>query len=122
MTWKKAVFRLFGKLKSERSTRSHLAAANEQMALTFSRLPGRAAHDAPQKRALIRQWGGTERAMHVPMDRAQKGNQTRAGVAEWRLIRVAPPLKTRLDLSVYDKPLDMRRHEVVRLFCRLKGF
>ena len=92
------------------------------MAVTFSRLRGRAAHDAPQKRALIRQWGGTERAMHVPMDRAQKGNQTRVGVAELRHIPVAPPLKMRLDLSAYDKPLDKWRREVARLFRRLKGF
>lgn len=91
------------------------------MALTFSRLPGRAAHDAPQKRALIRQWGWTERAMHVPMDRAQKGKQTRVGVAELRHIPVAPPLKMHLDLSAYDKPLDKWRHEVARLFRQLKG-
>jgi transposase len=89
--------------------------------LKFLLSPGQA-HDAPQGRALLRQLGPTERAVHVLMDRAYEGNETRALAAELGFIAVVPPLKTRLDPWEYDKQLYKRRNEVERLFRRLKAF
>ena len=80
------------------------------------------AHDAPQGRALLRQLGPTERAVHSLMDRAYEGNQTRALAVDLGLISVVPPSQRRLKPWQYDKQFYKRRNEVERLFHRLKGF
>ena len=54
------------------STRIHLVVANARTAITFSPSPGQA-HDATEGRALLRRSG----QLHLLMDRACEGNQTR---------------------------------------------
>lgn len=89
--------------------------------MKFSLSPGQA-HDAPQGRALLKQLGPTERAVHLLMDRAYEGSQTRALAAALGFIPVVPPSRKRLEPWEYDKELYRRRNEVERLFRRLKGF
>lgn len=71
---------------------------------------------------LLRQLGPSERAVHLLMDRAYEGNETRALAVELGFIPVVPPSRKRLDPWEYDKDLYKRRNEVERLFRRLKGF
>ena len=68
------------------------------------------------------QLGPTGRAVHLLMDRAYEGNETRALAGELGFVPVVPPLKTRLDPWAYNEELYKRRNEVERLFRRLKGF
>ena len=89
--------------------------------MKFSISPGQA-HDAPQGRALLKQLGPTERAVHLLMDRTYKGSETRALAAALGFTPVVPPSQKRLDPWEYDKALYKRRNEVKRLFRRLKGF
>jgi transposase len=98
-----------------------LVAADDRTALRFSLSPGQA-HDAPQGRALLRQLGPSGGDVHLLMDRAYEGNETRALAAELGFIAVVPPSQKRLDPWEYDKQLYKRRNEVERLFRRLKGF
>ena len=66
--------------------------------------------------------GPTGRAVHLLMDRAYEGNETRALAAQLGFIPVVPPSQKRLDPWEYNKELYKRRNEVERLFRRLKGF
>ena len=49
------------------------------------------AQDAPYGRALLKQLGPTERAVHLRMDRAHEGNETRALAAALGFTPVVPP-------------------------------
>ena len=51
-------------------------AADAHTATAFSLSPGQA-HDAPEDRALVEQLGPPDRPLHVLMDRAYEGNETR---------------------------------------------
>ena len=77
--------------------------------MKFSLSPGQA-HDAPQGRALLKQLGPTERAVHLLMDRAYEGNQTRALAAALGFIPVVPPSQRRIEPWQYDKQLYKRRN------------
>lgn len=46
------------------------------MAVTFCLSPGQA-HDAPEGRRLLQSLGPTSRPIHLLMDRAYEGNETR---------------------------------------------
>ena len=98
-----------------------MVAADDRTALKFSLSPGQA-HDAPQGRALLKQLGPTERAVHLLMERAYEGSETRALAAALGFTPVVPPSQKRLEPWEYDKALYKRRNEVERLFRRLKGF
>ena len=89
--------------------------------MKFSLSPGQA-HDGPQGRELLKQLGPTEHAVYLLMDRAYQGSQTHALAAALGFIPVVPPSQKRLEPWQYDKQLYKRRHEVERLFRRLKGF
>lgn len=69
--------------------------------------------------ALLKQLGPTAFAVHLLMDRAYEGNETRALAASLGFIPVVPPRQKRLDPWEYDKELYKRRNEVERLFRRL---
>jgi transposase len=98
-----------------------LVAADDRTTIAFSLSPGQA-HDAPVGRDLLRKLGTQERPMHLLMDRAYEGNETRQLALDLGFIPVVPPLKTRVDPWEYDRELYKRRNEVERLFRRLKGF
>ena len=55
------------------------------------------------------------------MDRAYEGHETRQLTLEPGFTPVVPPHPRRLPPWEYDRVRDRRRHEVERLFRRLKG-
>ena len=96
--------------------------------MTFSLSPGQA-HDAPEGRKLLSRLRPVcplgrqqQENLHVVMDRAYEGNETRQLALELGFIPVVPPLSTRVAPWEYDKEVYKRRNEVERLFRRLKGF
>ncbi len=60
--------------------------------------------------------------MHLLMDRAYEGNETRQLALDLGYIPVVPPLSTRIEPWEYDRAMYKRRNEVERLFRRLKGY
>ncbi len=96
--------------------------------MTFSLSPGQA-HDAAEGRKLLSRLRPVctpgrpqQENLHVVMDRAYEGNETRQLALELGFIPVVPPLSTRVAPWEYDKEVYKRRNEVERLFRRLKGF
>ena len=61
-------------------------------------------------------------ALHLLMDRAYEGNETRQLALDLGFIPVVPPMKTRIEPWDYDREMYKRRNEVERLFRRLKGY
>ena len=53
-----------------------MVAADARTAVTFCLSPGQA-HDAPEGRRLLSSLGPTSRPVHLLMDRAYEGNETR---------------------------------------------
>lgn len=66
--------------------------------------------------------GKPNRALHLLMDRAYEGNETRQLALDLGYTPVVPPLSTRLQPWEYDREMYKRRNEVERLFRRLKGY
>jgi transposase len=98
-----------------------MVAADARTAITFSLSPGQA-HDAPVGRALLGRLGAPNRPVHLLMDRAYEGNETRQLALDLGYIPVAPPVKTRIEPWEYDREMYKRRNEDERLFRRLKGY
>lgn len=98
-----------------------MIAASDRFAITFC-LSGGQAHDAPEGRDLLTQWGGLGRKIPMVMDRAYEGEQTRQLVLDLGLHPVVPPKANRIVKWRYDRTLYKRRNEVERLFRRLKGY
>ena len=98
-----------------------MVAADARTAITFSLSPGQA-HDAPEGRALLGRLGAPSRPLHLVMDRAYEGNETRQLALDLGYMPVVPPLSTRIEPWEYDRQMYKRRNEVERLFRRLKGF
>ena len=110
-----------GKSRGGWNTKIHMVAADARTAVTFSLSPGQA-HDAPEGRALLSRLGAPNRPLHLLMDRAYEGNETRQLALDLGFIPVVPPLKTRIEPWEYDREMYKRRNEVERLFRRLKGY
>jgi transposase len=110
-----------GKSRGGWNTKIHMVAADARTAVTFCLSPGQA-HDAPEGRRLLESLGTTSRPIHLLMDRAYEGNETRQLALDLGFIPVVPPLKTRIEPWQYDREMYKRRNEVERLFRRLKGF
>ena len=70
-----------------------MVAADARTAITFSLSPGQA-HDAPQGRALLQRLGPQNQPVHLLMDRAYEGNETRQLALDLGYIPVVPPLRT----------------------------
>ena len=98
-----------------------MVAADAGTAITFSLSPGQA-HDAPEGRALLSRLGAPNRPLHLIMDRAYEGNETRQLALDLGFIPVVPPLSTRTEPWEYDRAMYKRRNEVERLFRRLKSY
>ena len=60
--------------------------------------------------------------MHLLMDRAYEGDNTRQLALDLGFIPGVPPKKNRLTAWEYDRAMYRRRNEIERLFRRLKGF
>ncbi|MFC7436631.1 IS5 family transposase [Hydrogenophaga bisanensis] len=110
-----------GKSRGGWSTKIHMVAADARTAVTFCLSPGQA-HDAPEGRRLLSSLGPTSRPVHLLMDRAYEGNETRQLALDLGFIPVVPPMKTRIEPWEYDREMYKRRNEVERLFRRLKGY
>ena len=60
--------------------------------------------------------------MHLIMDKAYEGNETRQLALDLGFVPVVPPLQSRISAWDYDRAMYRRRNEIERLFRRLKGF
>ncbi len=89
--------------------------------MTFSLSPGQD-HDAPHGRQLLSSLGMAAWPIHLLMDRAYEGEETRQLALDLGFTPVVPPKSTRLNQWEYDRELYKKRNEVERLFRRLKGF
>jgi transposase len=98
-----------------------MVSADARTAITFALSPGQA-HDAPEGRRLLRKLGGPNWPIHLIMDRAYEGDETRQLALDLNFIPVVPPKSTRISAWQYDRAMYKRRNEIERLFRRLKGF
>ena len=98
-----------------------MVAADARTALTFALSPGEA-DDAPMGRALLQSLGSIDEPLHLLMDKAYEGDETRQLALDLGFIPVVPPKSNRLEPWAYDREMYKRRNEVERLFRRLKGF
>ena len=98
-----------------------MVAADARTAITFSLSPGQA-HDAVEGRALLNRLGPPDRPLHLLMDRAYEGNETRQLALDLGFIPVVQPKSNRIEPWEYDRAMYKRRNEVERLFRRLKGY
>lgn len=103
------------------TTKIHMVAADARTAITFALSPGQAG-DAPEGRALLQSLGRPNRPLHLIMDKAYEGDETRQLALDLGFIPVVPPKSNRLEPWEYDREMYKRRNEVERLFRRLKGF
>jgi transposase len=98
-----------------------MVAANARTAITFSLSAGQA-HDAPEGRKLLAALGPPSHRLHLIMDRAYEGDETRQLALDLGFVPVVPPKCNRLTAWHYSKAIYKRRNEIERLFRRLKGF
>ena len=98
-----------------------MVAANARAAITFSLSPGQAS-DAVEGRELLASIGPLPAPLHLIMDKAYEGDETRQLALDFGYIPVVPPKSNRLEPWQYDKAMYRKRNEVERLFRRLKGF
>src|SRR5947209_8765944 len=86
------------------NTKVHLVAADARTALTFALSPGQA-HDAPEGRALLRALGPPDRPLHLLMDKAYEGDETRQLALDLGFVPVVPPKSNRLEPWEYDREM-----------------
>ena len=98
-----------------------MVAADARTAITFALSPGEA-HDAPEGRKLLRALGKAQWPIHLLMDRAYEGDETRQLALDLNFIPVVPPKSNRVNAWEYDRAMYKRRNQIERLFRRLKGF
>jgi transposase len=98
-----------------------MVAANARTAITFALSPGQA-HDAPEGRKLLQRLGKTPGPIHLIMDRAYEGDETRQLALDLGFAPVVPPHPNRVSPWEYNRAMYKRRNEIERLFRRLKGF
>ena len=70
----------------------------------------------------VAQTGEAQWPIHLLMDRAYEGEETRQLALDLNFIPVVPPKSNRLSAWEYDREMYKRRNEIERLFRRLKGF
>ena len=110
-----------GKSRGGWTTKIHMVAADARTAITFALSPGQA-HDAPEGRKLLRHLGKAPWPLHLIMDRAYQGDETRQLALDLGFIPVVPPKQNRVTAWQYKRAMYKRRNEIERLFRRLKGF
>jgi transposase len=98
-----------------------MVAADARTAITFALSPGQA-HDAAEGRKLLNDMGRPHWPIHLLMDKAYEGDETRQLALDLGFIPVVPPKSNRIEPWEYDKVMYRRRNEIERLFRRLKGF
>ncbi len=71
---------------------------------------------------MLRDLGKPSWPVHLLMDRAYEGDETRQLALDLGFVPVVPPKKNRVAPWEYDRAMYKRRNEIERLFRRLKGF
>ena len=92
-----------------------MVAADARTALTFALSPGQA-HDAPEGRKLLRRLGKAPWPLHLLMDRAYEGDETRQLALDLGFIPAVPPKTNRITTWEYNRAMHKRRNEIERLF------
>jgi len=95
-------------------------AADARTALTFALSPGQAP-DAPEGRALLRDWGARAQGLPRLRDRAYEGDETRPWTLDLGMSPVVPPKRNRLPPWQYDRALYKKRNQIERWFRRRKA-
>jgi transposase len=98
-----------------------MVAADARTAITFALSPGQAG-DAPEGRKLLQRLGKTPWPIHLIMDRAYEGDETRQLALDLGFAPVVPPHPNCVSPWQYNRAMYRRRNEIERLFRRLKGF
>lgn len=98
-----------------------MVAADARTAVTFALSPGNA-HDAPEGRKLLHGLGRPAWPVHLLMDRAYEGDETRQLALDLGFVPVVPPKTNRVAPWEYNRAMYKRRNEIERLFRRLKSF
>ena len=98
-----------------------MVAADARTAITFALSPGQA-HDAPEGRKLLHRLGKAPWPIHLLMDRAYEGAETRQLALDLGFIPVVPAKQNRITAWEYNRVMYKRRNEIERLFRRFKGF
>ena len=83
-------------------------------AITFALSPGQA-HDAPEGRKLLCRLGQAPWPMHLLMDRAYEGDETRQLALDLGFTPVVPPHPNRVSPWQYNHAMYKRRNEIERL-------
>ena len=73
-------------------------------------------------RELLRDLGQAAWPIHLVMDKAYEGDETRQLALDLGFLPVVPPTSRRLAPWEYDREMYKRRNQIERLFRRLKGF
>jgi len=110
-----------GKSRGGWTTKLHMLAANERVAMMFH-LSGGGCHDAPQGRKLLENRGPVHTNISLLMDRAYEGDATRNPAPDLGYGLCVKPKSNRKQPWGYDHELYKRRNEVERLFRRLKAY
>src|SRR5450631_109136 len=84
-----------GKSRGGWTTKIHMVAADARTAITFALSPGQA-HDAPEGRKLLRNLGKAPWPLHLLMDRAYEGDETRQLALDLGFVPVVPPKQGRV--------------------------
>jgi len=71
---------------------------------------------------LLSRLGAPGRPIHLLMDRAYGGDETRQLALDLGFVPVVPPTSNRVEPWQYNRFMYRRRNEIERLFRRLKGF
>ena len=71
---------------------------------------------------MLERLGRMPHSVHLLMDRAYEGDETRQLAVDLGYVPVVPPKHNRRTPWEYDRVLYTRRNEIERLFRRLKGF
>ena len=72
--------------------------------------------------AVLYIWAKKDHTVHLLMDRAYEGNETRALALELEYMPVVPPKRNRKNPWSYDEQLYKQRNQVESLFRRIKRF
>ena len=81
-----------------------VVAADARMAITFALSPAQA-HDAAEGRKLLRELGQANWPIHLLMDRAYVGDETRQLALDLNFIPVVPPKSNRVNAWEYDREM-----------------
>ena len=98
-----------------------MVAASDRDEVIFSLSAGNCG-DAPEGRTLLCKLGSVDHPIHLLVDGAYEGDETRTLAAELGYIPVIPPKRNRKNPWNYDRELCKQRNQVERLFRRLKRF